>query len=142
MAEVSGTLQLVPWHPGPRFPCGASQVILRTLVPGALVQGSPLAPLTWLGLLTSGQLSQASPTPSLSLSRWSRFGTLGQLSKIFLIPARKHQGNVVGGVGTHWLWVLGGQTGQEPQLTGPWLHGHYPLAEGQWGDSKEGFWVC
>lgn len=49
----------------------------------------PYVPLTWLGLLTSGQLSQASPTPSPSLSCWSRLGTFWQLSRMFFIPMRK-----------------------------------------------------
>lgn len=51
----------------------------------------PYVPLTWLGLLTSGQLSQASPTPSPSLSCWSRLGTFWQLSRMFFIPTRKER---------------------------------------------------
>ena len=49
----------------------------------------PWVLLTWFGLLTSGQLSQASPTPSPSLSSWSRLGTFWQLSRMFFIPARE-----------------------------------------------------
>lgn len=48
--------------------------------------------VTWLGLAILGQLSQASPTPSLSLSLWSGLGTRGQLSRIFFKPEdRKYQ---------------------------------------------------
>lgn len=57
--------------------------------------------LTWSGLLTVGQLSQASPTPSPSPSLWSGLGTLLQLSTGFLIPAKQdkqtHQGNGANG---------------------------------------------
>jgi len=41
-----------------------------------------------MGLLISGQLSHASPTPSLSRSVCIGFGTLGQLSSTFWIPAK------------------------------------------------------
>lgn len=44
--------------------------------------------VTWLGFGISGQLSQASPTPSLSLSLWSRLGTRWQLSRIFFKPEK------------------------------------------------------
>ncbi len=43
---------------------------------------------TCMGLLISGQLSHASPTPSLSRSVCIGFGTLGQLSSTFWIPAK------------------------------------------------------
>ena len=43
--------------------------------------------LTWFGLGMSGQLSQASPTPSPSRSSWSLFWTRWQLSKKFFRPA-------------------------------------------------------
>lgn len=45
-------------------------------------------PLTWLGFGMSGQLSQASPTPSPSRSSWSLFWTRWQLSKMFFRPVR------------------------------------------------------
>lgn len=50
------------------------------------------SPSTWVGLLISGQLSQASPTPSSSLSVCSGFGTLGQLSSPLGMPTR-HAGD-------------------------------------------------
>jgi len=46
---------------------------------------------TWLGFGISGQLSHASPTPSWSLSFWSGFGTLWQLSKMFFKPIRMYK---------------------------------------------------
>lgn len=59
---------------------------LVTLIAGPSILQIFFPPLTWLGLLIWGQLSQASPTPSLSLSFWSWLGILWQLSKRFLIP--------------------------------------------------------
>lgn len=105
--------------------------------------------LTWLGLLTSGQLSQASPTPSPSLSRWSRLGTFWQLSRMFLIPTRKEclpePANVTGRSGEHLraLQRSGLCTGRRSVgsactvLTGP-----LPAPAVIWreGRSKGGFW--
>lgn len=48
-----------------------------------------LSVCTCIGLLSSGQLSQASPTPSLSLSVCIGFGTFGQLSRTLGIPGHK-----------------------------------------------------
>lgn len=46
---------------------------------------------TWSGLCSRGQLSQWSPTPSLSVSLWSTLYTYGQLSFSFRMPAElKH----------------------------------------------------
>lgn len=46
---------------------------------------------TWSGLCSRGQLSQWSPTPSLSVSLWSTLYTYGQLSSSFRIPVElKH----------------------------------------------------
>lgn len=73
--------------------------------------------LTWSGLLTVGQLSQASPTPSPSASFWSGLGTLLQLSAGFLIPAkqakRTHQGSGASGYAAGSLLDVRG--GKKPQ---------------------------
>jgi hypothetical protein len=54
-----------------------------------------------MGLLISGQLSQASPTPSPSLSVCMGLGTLGQLSSTLGIP--EHQGETGGRQEDHHL---------------------------------------
>lgn len=51
--------------------------------------------LTWFGLGMSGQLSQASPTPSPSRSSWSLFWTRWQLSRKFFRPLLTSQQGIL-----------------------------------------------
>src|SRR5881296_280215 len=57
---------------------------------GQLSQASPTPSPSvsdWFGLGTVGQLSQASPKPSPSVSSWLVFGVLGQLSQTSPTPS-------------------------------------------------------
>lgn len=75
---------MVPGSPfwNRRTPVGREAWLLRATCSGTR---------TCVGLLISGQLSQASPTASLSLSVCSGFGTFGQLSRMLGIPEEKQE---------------------------------------------------
>ena len=77
--------------PPGRCRCPSNTETQRTpLLTSTVVHSLSVRLSTCMGLLSSGQLSQASPTPSLSLSVCIGFGTFGQLSRTFGIPEHTH----------------------------------------------------
>lgn len=80
------TTQYNIYHRVGQFSCSISHFISVNWTGLRALKEACGSSLTWLGLGISGQLSQASPTPSPSRSNWSRFTTRWQLSRKFFKP--------------------------------------------------------